>query len=99
MFLEDNSDLPNQFQQNIDRDHSAAQELLSDISIYYRKRDAARSAALFVIARYGEGDLAVFNRDLIRLLAREVWKTREDSIWLDPSEESNSNSSKRIKNV
>ena len=30
--------------------------LLSDISIYYRKRDAARSAALFIIARYGEGD-------------------------------------------
>jgi hypothetical protein len=99
LFLEGNFDLPNQFQKNIEDDHTAAQILLSEIPIYCRKRDAARRAALFIIARYGEGDLAVFNRDLIRLLAREVWKTREDDAWMDASEESNSNSSKRIKNV
>ena len=92
-------DLPRDFQKGIEDNHTAAQELLSDISIYYRKRNAARRAALFVIARYGEGDMAVFNRDLIRVLAREVWKTREDPMWLDPSEESNSNSSNRTKNV
>ena len=99
LYLGDNSDLPNQFQQNIRNNHTDAQKLLSDISIYYRKRDAARRAALFVIARYGEGDMAVFNRDLIRLLAREVWKTREDDAWMDASEESNSSSLKRTKTV
>ena len=99
LYLGYNSDLPNQFQQIIANDHTAVQELLSDISIYYRKRAAARRAALFVIARYGEGDLAVFNRDLIRLLAREVWKTREDVVWMNASEESNSSFSERTKNV
>ena len=67
-------------------DHAAAQNFISDISIYYRHeimRAAARRAALFVIARYGEGDLAVFPRDLIKLLANEVWKTREDPIWME----------------
>ena len=62
-------------------------------------RAAARRAALFVIARYGEGDLAVFPRDLIKLIANEVWKTRLDDAWLDASEESNPSSSKRTKNV
>jgi hypothetical protein len=84
--LNGNSDLPEQFQQDVFRDHSAIQELLADISIYYRKRDAARRVALFVIARYGEGDLAGFPRDLIKLIANEVWKTREDPIWMDASE-------------
>ena len=72
--------------------------LLSDISIYYRRRAAARRAALFVIARYGEGDLVIFPRDMIRLIANEVWKTREDPIWLDASEQSDLSSSKHIKN-
>ena len=49
-------------------------------------RAAARRAALFIIARYGEGDLAVFPRDLIRVLANEVWKTRLDDVWMDASE-------------
>ena len=87
LWLNDNFDLPEQFQQNLgslfSSDHSAVQMLLSDISIYYRKRDAARRAALFIIASYGEGDLAVFNRDLIKLLAKEVWETREDPIWME----------------
>ena len=46
-------------------------------------RAAARRAALFIIARYGEGDLEVFPRDIIRLIANEVWKTREDPIWME----------------
>ena len=63
--------------------------LLSDISIYYRHEmmlAAARRAALFIIARYGEGDLAAFPQDMIRLIAKEVWKTREDPIWLNAIE-------------
>ena len=64
-------------------DYIGVQKLLSDISIYYRKRAAARRAALFIIARYGEGDLAVFPRDLIKLIAKEVWNTREDPIWIE----------------
>ena len=48
-------------------------------------RDAARRAALFIIARYGEGDLAVFPRDLIKLIANEVWKTRLEDTWMDTS--------------
>ena len=86
--LKGNSDLPKQFQQDICNDHTAVLELLSDISIYYRRRAAARRAALFIIARYGEGDLAVFNRDLIKLIANEVWKTREDPTWLDVNKQS-----------
>ena len=62
-------------------------------------RDAARRAALFIIARYGEGDLAVFPRDMIKLIANEVWKTRLDDAWMDAGEESNPSSSKRIRNV
>ena len=50
---------------------------------------AARRAALFIIARYGEGDLAVFPRDLIKLIASEVWKTRLDDSWMNAGEESN----------
>ena len=83
--LEDNTALPQQLQQDV-YSHTAAQNLVSEISIYYRHeimRDAARRAALFIIARYGEGDLAVFPRDLIKLLANEVWKTRFDNIWMD----------------
>ena len=45
-------------------------------------RAAARRAALFIIARYGEGDLAVFPRDLMKLIAKEVWMTREDPLWM-----------------
>ena len=86
LHLRDNSDLPNQFQKYIKDDHTAAQKLLSDISIYYRKHAAARRAALFVIARYGEGDLATFPRDMIKIIANEVWKTREDPMWLEGSE-------------
>ena len=67
-----------QFQKDASYDHTGAQNLVSGISIYYRKRDAARRTALFIIARYGEGDLAVFPRDLIKLIAKEVWETRED---------------------
>ena len=70
-------------------DHAQTQMLISDISIYYRNevmRDAARRTALFVIARYGQGGMAVFPRDIIKLIANEVWKTREDPIWLDASE-------------
>ena len=62
-------------------------------------RDAARRAALFVIVRYGEGDLAVFPRDLIKLIANEVWKTRLDDVWMDASEQSNPSSQKRTRNV
>ena len=62
-------------------------------------RAAACRAALFIIARYGEGDLAVFPRDMIRLIANEVWKTREDPIWLDAGEELNPSSSKRTEDV
>ena len=61
-------------------------------------RAAARRAALFIIARYGEGDLAAFPRDLIKLLANEVWKTREEDVWMDESEQLNPSSSKRTKN-
>ena len=60
-------------------------------------RAAARRAALFIIARYGEGDLAVFPRDMIRLIAYEVWKTRLDDAWMDAGEELNPSSSKRPK--
>jgi hypothetical protein len=49
-------------------------------------RAAARRAALFIIARYGEGDLAVFPRDMIKLIANEVWKTRLDDTWMDTDE-------------
>ena len=97
-----NLDLPEQFQQYIMDDHAAAQNLIPDISIYYRHeimRNAARRAALFIIARYGEGDLAVFPRDMIKLIANEVWKTRLDKIWMDAGEELNPISSKRTKNV
>ena len=86
--LEKNPALPPQFQQSV-YDHTAAQELLSDISIYFRHeimRDAARRAALFIIVRYGEGDLAVFPRDMIKLIAKEVWKTRLDNVWMDTDE-------------
>ena len=86
--LEGNSDLPEQFRKSRFFDHYAVQRLLSNISIYYREimRDAARRAALFIIARYGEGDLEVFPRDLIKLIANEVWKTREDSMWMGANE-------------
>ena len=102
--LSGNSALPEQFQRNLgdiyNLDHTAAQNLISDISIYYRHeimRDAARRAALFIIARYGEGDLAVFPRDMIKVIANEVWKTREEDVWMDASEQLNSSSSKRTK--
>ena len=65
------------------------QNLLSDISIYYQHeimRAAARRAALFIIARYGEGNLAIFPRDLIKLIANEVWETRLDDVWMDAGE-------------
>ena len=97
-----NSALPKEFQRSFNEDHTAVQNLISDISIYYRHeimRAAARRAALFIIARYGEGDLAVFPRDTIKLIANEVWKTRLDDTWMDTSEELNANSSKRTKNV
>ena len=84
-----NSALPEQFQQELFYNHTAAQKLLADISIYYRNeimRTAARRAALFTIVRYGEGDLAVFNRDLIKLIANEVWNTRLDDTWMGESE-------------
>ena len=55
-------------------------------------RDAARRAALFIIARFGEGDLAVFPRDMIKLIANEVWKTRLDDAWMDAGEELNRSS-------
>jgi hypothetical protein len=83
--LSGNYALPKQFQHNLGG-HTGAQKLLADISIYYRHeimRDAARRAVLFIIARYGEGDMAVFPRDMIKLIANEVWKTREDLTWLD----------------
>ena len=102
LFLDGNSDLPPEFQRELYNDHSAAQNVISDISIYYRNeimRDAARRAALFIIARYGEGDLAVFPRDMIKLIANEVWKTRLDDAWMNAGEESNARSSKRIKIV
>ena len=102
LYLSGNPDLPEQFQKDIFYDHATAQNFIFDISIYYQHeimRHAARRAALFVIARYGEGDMAVFNRDLIMLLAREVWKTRLDDMWMDAGEELNPSSSKRTKNV
>ena len=83
-----NPALPPQFQQNI-YDQAAVQELLSKIAFHYRHeimRAAARRAALFIIARYGEGDLAVFPRDLIKLIANEVWETRMDQEWMDTGE-------------
>ena len=86
LFLEENCALPKEFQQKIQSTHSAVQDRLSVISIYYRKRAAARRAALFIVASYGEGDVAAFPRDLIRLIAKEVWKTREDPIWMDAGE-------------
>jgi hypothetical protein len=88
--LEGNSALPQIFQQNF-YDHTVVQLLISDISVYYRHkimRAAARRAALFIIARYGEGDLAVFPRDLIKLIANEVWKTRLDDVWMNLGKES-----------
>ena len=86
LYLDDNSALPHQFQQNLYCELSDVQKLVSDIKIYYLKRAAARRAALFVIARYGEGDLVIFPRDLIKLIARQVWGTREDPVWMDASE-------------
>ena len=100
--MNNNAALPQQFQQDSLHDHLAAQEQIADISIYYRHeimRDAARRATLFIISRYGEGDLAVFNRDMIKLLANEVWKTRLDDLWMDASKELNPSSLKRTKNV
>jgi hypothetical protein len=100
--LSGNPDLPEQFQQDIFYDHAAAQNLISDISIYYRHaimRDAARRAALFIIARYGEGDLAAFPRDLIKLIANEVWNTRLDHTWMDAGEKLSRSSSKLTRNV
>ena len=81
LYLEDNCALPGQFQQNF-IGRASSHNYLSEIVVYYRMRDAARRAALFILARYGEGDLAVFPRDLIRLIANEVWKTREDPMWM-----------------
>ena len=98
MFLGGNSDLPEQFQLNFGG-HTGVQSLLSDISTYYHKRAAARRAALFIVARYGEGDLAVFPRNMIRLIANEVWKTRLDDAWLDAGEELNLSSTNRTRNV
>jgi hypothetical protein len=83
--LNGNFSLPQKFQKIEDK-RTAVQTLIADISIYYRHeimRAAARRAALFIIARYGEGDLAVFPRDLIKLIANEVWKTRFDLTWMD----------------
>jgi hypothetical protein len=100
--LGDNSALPQNFQQYIDDEHTDVQKLLSDISMYYRHeimRAAARRAALFIIARYGEGDLAVFPRDMIKLIVIEVWKTRLDNTWMDSGKQLNSRASKHIKNV
>ena len=74
--------LPDRFQDDA-YGHGDVQRLLSDISAYYRKRDAARRAALFIIASYGEGELAVFPRDILRLIGKEVWGTREDPRWMD----------------
>ena len=88
LILNGNLALPKQFQRN-GYYGSATQMLVSDISIYYQHeimRAAARRAALFIIARYGEGDLAVFPRDLIKLIANEVCETREDPIWMDACE-------------
>lgn len=103
LLLEDNSALPKHFQKNIHFKLSAAQELLSDMSTHYRHEimcDAARRAALFIVARYGEGYLAAFPRDLIKLIAKRVWKTREDSIWLDASRRlGQSNINSRLKNL
>ena len=100
--MEDNPALPEEFQQGLYEEPTAAQSLIADISIYYRHeimRAAARRAALFIIARYGEGDLAVFPRDLIKVIANEVWKTRLDDAWMDAGEESNPSSLKRTRNV
>ena len=97
-----NSALPKEFQQNFRDNHTAAQGQIADISIYYRHeimRAAARRAALFIIARYGEGNLAVFPRDMIKFIANEVWKTRLDDAWMEVGEELNPNSSKRTRNV
>jgi hypothetical protein len=88
--LGNNHNLPKQFQRTL-HGKRTVQNQLSDISIYYRHeimRDAARQVALFIIARYGEGDLAVFPRDLIKLLANEVWKTRLDDVWMNLGKES-----------
>ena len=90
LYLDDNSALPEQFQQDIFHDHFVAQRLLHGISMYYRRvmmRAAARRAALFIIARYGEGDFGVFPRDIIKLIAHEVWDTRADWKWMDASEQ------------
>ena len=87
--MNENTTLPEPFQVNLWSNHTATQILLIDISAYYRNeilRAAARRAALFVIARYGEGDLAVFPRDITRLIAKAVWNTRGDDIWMDTNE-------------
>ena len=104
--MKGNSDLPKQFQETLGgvfvSDHTGVQKLLSDIYIHYRHeimRAAARRAALFIIARYGEGDLSIFPRDMIRLIANEVWKTRLDDAWLNAGEELSLSSSKRTRNV
>ena len=92
LWLHSNSALPEHFQQNA-YGYTETQRQISEISIYYREimleimRAAARRAALFIIARYGEGDMAAFPRDLIKLIANEVWKTRLDDIWMDASKE------------
>ena len=93
LWLHSNSALPEQFGGNDAYGYTETQRQISEISIYYREimleimRAAARRAALFIIARYGEGDMAAFPRDLIKLIANEVWKTRLDDIWMDASKE------------
>ena len=88
LFLSSNTVLPKEFQYSI-YDRTTVQKRIVDISIYYRTKimhAATRRAALFVVARYGEGDLSVFPRDVLKLIAKEVWKTRRDEAWLDASE-------------
>ena len=95
LHLKGNSDLPQHFQKELYFDPTGIQNLIASISIYYRHeimRAAARRAALLIIAGYGEGDLAVFPRDLIKLIANEVWKTRFDNTWMDAGEELNRSS-------
>ena len=68
----------------------------NEILIPNAVRSAVRSAALFLIgirraSKFEEmGDFAVIDKNIVRMIAMEVWATRRDPIWIDalPDEDS-----------
>ena len=53
---------------------------------------AARQASLFLVAARRKiadaGSLAIFPKEIVKMIAMEVWATRKDPIWIDALSES-----------